>query len=669
MRICLIGKFPPIQGGVSTRTYWTAHRLAARGHDVHVVTNAKEARSPFRMHMRVEDWARCEANYDAGRVTVHWTDPVDPSQAYLPMASPFVSKLSALAAKAHSERPFDVIFSHYMEPYGIAGHLVAQITGVPHVVRMAGSDAGRLWHHPQLEPLYDHVLRQAAVVIGSGTVAERALSRGVDPTRIAAGGGFTLPEELFTPIGPALDLSALREEVDHDPYVNDQFWGAFSAERPYFGVCGKLGDRKGSFALLAAMARLKHAGLDVGLVALAHGQPAVEERFRAEVLDLRLDDRVLQIPFLPHWRVPEFLRGCLAVCCLEQDFPISIHSPIIPFEVLLCGKCLVGSTEVIRKLPEYSRLPNGYGCVAMENVNDIGKLTERLAAIVADPFLAPVVGARGYAFALELQKETAFPGNLEQILADAASGQRKPLVSQEDSDDTGDHNDGFLLTRLASVMFAASGDKRPNPPFNRSRADLIHARAVLKKVEREIFSGRPGLDSIAAAVRIEIALAEAEIEYDPAVDDDNSDPLFRLQIRRWAMQDSELAGLVPIRDRRLRVLEFDFDVREFQGVQTIDDLPIVPTRGRSYLAVFAGSGGREPVLIDPLTAHILELCDGTRSVAGVLKILNEKGTPEGIDFDHFEWIERLFVCGLIELQQCAGAGRKVSSKKADVASR
>ncbi len=52
MRICIIGKFPPIQGGVSMRTYWSAHGLAARGHEVHVVTNAKEAVAPFRMHMR-----------------------------------------------------------------------------------------------------------------------------------------------------------------------------------------------------------------------------------------------------------------------------------------------------------------------------------------------------------------------------------------------------------------------------------------------------------------------------------------------------------------------------------------------------------------------------------------------------------------------------------------
>jgi hypothetical protein len=100
MRICIISKFPPIQGGVSMRTYWSAHGLAALGHEVHVVTNAKEAVSPFRMLMGAEDWKRCAAAQDRGSVTVHWTDPADRSQSYTPMASPFVSKLAAVAAGA-----------------------------------------------------------------------------------------------------------------------------------------------------------------------------------------------------------------------------------------------------------------------------------------------------------------------------------------------------------------------------------------------------------------------------------------------------------------------------------------------------------------------------------------------------------------------------------------
>ena len=123
-------------------------------------------------------------------MTVHWTDPVERSQSYIPMASPFVSKLAGIAARVHTERPFDVIHSHYLEPYGVAGLLASQITGVPHVVRMAGSDAGRLWRHPQLETLYDHVLRSAQAVIGGAAVARTRVARGIDPARIAFGGGY-----------------------------------------------------------------------------------------------------------------------------------------------------------------------------------------------------------------------------------------------------------------------------------------------------------------------------------------------------------------------------------------------------------------------------------------------------------------------------------------------
>jgi hypothetical protein len=99
LRICIIGKYPPIQGGVSMRTYWRAHGLAALGHEVHVVTNAKEAVAPYRVLMRGEDWERCTGKYNAGSVTVHWTAPVDASQSYIPMASPFVSKLAGIAAR------------------------------------------------------------------------------------------------------------------------------------------------------------------------------------------------------------------------------------------------------------------------------------------------------------------------------------------------------------------------------------------------------------------------------------------------------------------------------------------------------------------------------------------------------------------------------------------
>jgi glycosyltransferase involved in cell wall biosynthesis len=659
VRICIIGKFPPIQGGVSMRTYWTAQALAGRGHDVHVVTNAKEVRPPFRMLMRPHDWQRC-----AGAVTMHWTDPVDRSQSYIPMASPFVSKLAALAANAHSASPFDVIYSHYMEPYGIAGHLAAQMTGVPHVVRMAGSDAGRLWHHSQFEALYDYVLRSAALVVATGTVAQRAVQRGVDPGRIVFGGGYALPDDLFTPDGPALDLKALRDEHTGDPELGDQMWGDFSGDRPYFGVYGKLGERKGSFALLAALQRLKHAGADVGLVALAHGNSDIEMRFREHAKQLGLTDRILQIPFLPHWRVPEFLRGCLAVCCLEQDFPIGFHSPIIPREVLLSGACLVGSCEVIRKLPQSERLADGYSCVAIKDVNDIESLTERLGAIVRDPHPAIAIGRRGREFALELDQGIDFPGQIERVLAAAAekNALSKGILAEPDGASVPSR---FPLTLIADATIAGPASARRSTNRKNPTINLQHARKVLARVERAVADGKTELRSLKQGVEVEIAIAAAEEEADNGIE--RRDALFRMRGGRWAFDDDDLVDLVPIRNSQLRIVNFDFDASEFRAARTAGDLPVVATPGESHVVVFGNAEGdrRDPLLVDGFTARVLEHCDGVRTAGEIVKTLQGQHVSSP-GHDDLKWIEHLFAQNLIHLRpKSAGRSGRTATTRRD----
>ena len=644
MRICIIGKFPPIQGGVSARTYWGAHDLAARGHEVHVVTNAKEVRPPFRMHMRRQDWKRCEAAYEpTGSVTVHWTDPVDNSQFYIPLASAFVSKLAATAARVHSERPFDVVYTHYLEPYGVAGHLTAEIARVPHVVRMAGSDAGRLWRHSQLEALYDHVLRSAATVIATGVVAGRAIKHGVRPERIAAVGGFELPENLFRPEGPALDLAALRREVEPDPDLRDLLWGGFAGELPYFGVYGKLGETKGSFALLAAIRQLKQAGIEVGLVAMAHGWPALEGKFRARAEELGIADRILQIPFLPHWRVPEFLRSCLAVCCLEQDFPIAFHAPVVAREVLMCGTCLVGSTEVIRKLPDYERVPDGYGCVAIEDVQNIEALSARLAAVASDPGPIASVAARGRAFARAAHVDASAPDRLERLLK-AAVRRRAPSkqIRTAASSATEDEDPRFPVTQLAASALSVA----QSPP--NGLLDLPQAREVLAAAEKGARDGDASLRPVAAAIRLEIAIAEAESAASMDGPLQGLDPLFRLRTKRWAMVDSDLAGLVPIRDPHLRTMTFDVS-------ELVDDQPKPACPGARapcsrHVVAFAQTNGerREPLFISDLAARMLELSDGTRTA---MEIANEVGLDhrsEGVT-GALRQIEKLFVSGLLWL--------------------
>jgi glycosyltransferase involved in cell wall biosynthesis len=563
------------------------------------------------------------------------------------MASPFVSKLASLAVQVHAERPFDVIFSHYLEPYGVAAHLAAEMSGAPHVARMAGSDAGRLWHHRQLAPLYDHVLRSAQVVIGTGPLAERLIQHGVEPARIAFGGGYAVPEDLFVPDGVPLDLTALRAEVEVVPELRDFLWGDFAGDRPYFGVYGKLGERKGSFAILAAMHRLKRAGLEAGLLALAHGPPAVERAFRARVRKLGLADRVLQIPFLPPWRVPEFLRSCLAVCCLEQDFPIAAHAPIVPLEVLTCGACLVASTELLRKLPAYARLPHGYGCVAIEDVNDIEALSARFAGIVTDPAPTAAVGMRGRKFAMQVKQNGEFPEQLERVLWAAA--RRQPTPQLEDAS-VATVDDPFHLTRLAfeAAEKITCGRKKAPKPLKQP-VDLSRARNVLATVERKVAEGNATLIPLIPAINLEIAMAEVASQAGVA-NVESADPLFRLHIGRWALQDGDLPGLVPVRDPQVRVIAFEHDVSQLFVARALAELPATLPANPSYVVTLGGRDRmqRGAILVDQIGAIILELCDGTRTVS---QIIDELHSDDASSAKNEKWIEQLFLYGLISLHQ------------------
>jgi glycosyltransferase involved in cell wall biosynthesis len=425
MKICIFGKYPPIEGGVSTRTYCVAHGLAQLGHSVHVITNAKEVALPYRMFMRDEDWARCEGQYGAGSVRVHWTQSYGQRQWHIPISTPFITKLASLGLELVHNHVIDVIYSHYVEPYCIAGHIVAQAAGLPHVVRTAGTDAGRLWGLPQFGALYSHIFTSAGAVICGSTTARKMVEAGVEPTRIAL-----KPEkymnlvELFNPHGPALEVSALRDQIlsGGNGEFQSSLFGEFDPSLTYFGVYGKLGKVKGTHLLLAALERMRNRGLRVGLLAMAHGQPAPWDAFREHVRTSSLEKHVCQLPFLPHWRVPEFIRRCVAVCCLEQEFPIKFHDPIIAREVLTCGGCLVGSTEIIQKLPDAHKLIDNYNCIVVSDVNPIDDLEQRLSSILQNPERVQQIRGRARQYGLEIEGDST--RWLESVLCKTAKGGR-----------------------------------------------------------------------------------------------------------------------------------------------------------------------------------------------------------------------------------------------------
>ena len=217
-------------------------------------------------------------------------------------------------------------------------------------------------------------------------------------------------------------------------------------------------------------------------------------------------------------------------------------------------------------------------------MNDVDALSEALAAIVRNPRAATAIGARGREFALELQRDIPFPQTLERTLEAAAARQKIPHAAGSLTFGAATRlaESRFPLTQLVAAAigqpFGNGDENNASVPAGRA-IDLASAERVLEAVERGIADGRTAIGPLAAAVRIEIAVAAAEDEGEQSDLPAASDPLFRLRSRQWAMPEDGLAGLAPVRDPQLRILEFDHDVADFLGARTAADLPAVTRPG------------------------------------------------------------------------------------------
>jgi glycosyltransferase involved in cell wall biosynthesis len=610
MRICIVGKYPPIQGGVSAHTYWLAQTLAALGHEVHVVTNANEVEPRFRVWMRPEDWRRCESDHPSGGfVRVHWTDAELDRQRHIPWSNPFVTKLASAAARAVRDRDLELIFSYYLEPYGVAGHLSASMTGRPHVTRLAGSDFGRLRKLAQFQPLYDHVLSSAArVAIGGVGRDELAGCRIEDPVD-----DHPLPEGVFGPEGEVLDVQALAAEVAAQPDAAPLRIGAGLDAGPYLGIYGKISEPKGTFDLLPALAALRRRGREFHLLAMAHGWGGLEERFHEAIRELGLDDCVTQLPFLPPWRVPAFARRCQAVCFLERDFPIAGHVPAVPREVLASGRCLVASAPILRSQSQAGRLVHLYNCIAVKDVRNVDELAAQLEVALGDPHTAGRIGALGHHYSRRREQAHAFPRNYERLFADVIDGRAPSELTRAD----------FPWCQLAGALLEP-------PPEGEGEALALTVYTRLLKTGMQS-DPRHGL--LLDAVRFELHTSELLID---TFDDDG---LFRL---RCEDPDRDLTTLRPAPAPGLTLRQFDHDVAVLAEAYERGAPPWdVPAR-TSWAAFLPG--GRA-FSLTPEAFDLLRCCDGNRTIGEMADELGEGELRETIRRTLVEWFE----AGLIAL--------------------
>jgi glycosyltransferase involved in cell wall biosynthesis len=399
LNICLIGKYFPIQGGVSKDNQWLAYTLAQAGFQVHIVTNAEEVEPQYRCF----PWSPFPALSDGcpGSIMVHSTSKAE-RRHYIPYANPYVTKLASIATEVVQAHHCDLIYSYYFEPYAMAAYLAAQWTGIPYGLRHAGSDVGALFQSPELQTAYRKIMLAADYIVATPATYRSFLHTGVPQDKLYFPAGSCLPPGVFSPEAAPLDVNALlawmRENLPADPYYEvfrRLAQKPFCPNVPTIGIYGKIGRVKGSFDLVEALGRLKREGLKFQLLALTQGTTTPLAEFFSSIEEHGLADVTWLLPFLPHWDVPHFIRACTAVSFLERDFPIPIHTPLIPQEVFLCATCQILSHEIAEKQTYRERLRHGSNVFLIDPHNH-EELAAILRTIIQDPVASRQIGQQGF---------------------------------------------------------------------------------------------------------------------------------------------------------------------------------------------------------------------------------------------------------------------------------
>lgn len=416
MRICLIGKYPPLEGQVSTIAYWLSRGLARRGHLICACTDAFDAPEPFRTFLLDDDAGQLEGSFGAGKISVLRTDAFDRTQFYVVPRDPVVTKLTALGLQAVREHGCEIVLSNYLEPYGIAAHLMSTWTAVPHVQTHAGSDVGRLASHRQLRPVYGEIARRCRMFVAKNAFA-KSLATPSGP--VTAPEPYAPPPEIFSPECQPLDVGDALHRA-RETIVSRFQWHAspFDTSCPIIGFYGKLFEAKGIFDLIRALAMVKAQGFRFNLL-LMTGWHRGEDLLRRAIAEADLTERTWLLPMLANWHVAGFIRACTAVAYLNRDFGTAGHVPIIPDEVLACGGCLLVSGEV-RRLSRYrDLLHDGRSCVLVNDPREHVILADAIKRILTDPAAAARIGAAGHAAIMRHRSHEAFLDSWERILGSA----------------------------------------------------------------------------------------------------------------------------------------------------------------------------------------------------------------------------------------------------------
>lgn len=379
MKICIISKYPPIEGGVSARVYWLAKALGERGHEVHVVTNAQEVENEYKE--RIDN---NEQEYIPKNVYLHSTGS-NTNPWHIPFSKAYAERIANLAIEVIKKYDIQLIDSYYTLPYGIAAFIANNITGRPQILRHAGSDISKLFASSSYNTLFKAVFQRVDKIITIPPLKKMFLSFGIPESKIAFDEKVSVDTKAFNPeVSPFHLPEYIKREIPKYPIIT------------YIGKINYYWKSKGLYELIEAVKEIRG---DFLLLFVANGKGLRE--FQNMVREKNLEKRSIFIGFVPPWKIPSIIKLSTCVVVSEREFPIQYHRPILPREVMAVGKCLILSKELYGKRC-YANLTDGENVLLVDPKN-IKQFRTIIKDIIRHPDTASRIGQNAHKFSRQIE--------------------------------------------------------------------------------------------------------------------------------------------------------------------------------------------------------------------------------------------------------------------------
>lgn len=325
--ILLIGKYPPVQGGIAAKTYWLYEQLKSRGYNNQVVTTEIKNYSN-------KEIAREESVHIIPSKEIPW---------HLPHSDLIYDRLLNESLEVVKTFNPDIIETNYLWPFCSIAISLSQQLNRPLLIRHAGSDIQKFKSDNEFRGIIGRYLNHAKKIVTNNTCISFIYELCEDKSKVVL-----LPR--YIP----------------DPYVFKENKNEKEYDILFAGKINYFWKQKGLNLLLSV---IQERGLKALFI--------IGGNYLGEILKIieenGLKEKVKIINFVHPKEMSKFINQCKSVWCWESHDAIEDFSNLL-WEACFCNvKCIINSDRKKGKELDFI-MKNFPGVIEMYNSSDILKL-------------------------------------------------------------------------------------------------------------------------------------------------------------------------------------------------------------------------------------------------------------------------------------------------------